>query len=307
MRIGVVGLGVIATFYLAAVERLPSVRLVAVCDVDDAALTPHRERLACYADHRSLLAHPGLDAVVVTVPNDAHGPVCRDAINAGIPVCVEKPLCLSIEDGTELDQLAQQHGVALFTAFHRRYNAHLLSLVDSLAGAAPVESVRVRYLERIEEHIGADAWYLDPARCGGGCVADNGPNVFDIVRTLLGDLTVEGAWIGWDATGVDRQAVVLLRGGSGAQARVELDWSYRGEAKDVEVHLADGSVHRADLLAGHPDFKGSLWHEYVGILAEFTRVVCGAGTGNDGLAALTLVHATYRIAAERSAAPVRKR
>ena len=26
--------------------------------------------------------------------------------------------------------------------------------------------------------------------------------------------------------------------------------------------LADGTVHRADLLAGHRGFKGSLWHEY---------------------------------------------
>lgn len=303
IRIALVGLGVIARFYLAAIARRPDVRLVAVCDVDETTLAAHRERLACYSDHRSLLDHGGLDAVVLTVPNDAHGPVCRDALAAGIAVCVEKPLCLSVADGVELDRLAREHGVPLFTAFHRRYNVNFLSLVDDLVGAAPIESVRVRYLERIEEHIGTDAWYLDPVRCGGGCVADNGPNAFDLAGRLLGDLTVRDARIARDATGVDRQAIIELSAGSGVRARVELDWSYPGEVKDIEVRLADGSTRRADLLAGHTDFKGSLWHEYAGIVADFANVLRdGAGTGNDGLAALELVAATYRAAAKHPAA-----
>jgi predicted dehydrogenase len=158
----------------------------------------------------------------------------------------------------------------------------------------PVHVV-VRYLERIEDHVGVDAWYLDPDRCGGGCVADNGPNAFDLVRGLLGDVSVTDVDITRKA-GVDRQAVIALRAPTGATARVELDWSCPGEVKDVRVDLGDGTTRHVDLLAGHPGFKQSLWHEYHGVVAEFAALVAaGRRASGDGLAALALVEACYRM------------
>ncbi|MEW1798070.1 Gfo/Idh/MocA family protein [Streptomyces niveus] len=304
LRIGVVGLGVISRFYLDAFPGLPTLDLVAVCDLREEALAPHREAgLPCYRDHRRMLAEAGLDAIVVNVPNDAHAAVCRDALAAGVAVCVEKPLALDLAEGRALTELAVSGGSVLFTAFHRRYNDNVLGLLRSLpADASAVESVTVRYLEKIEEHVGADRWYLDPARCGGGCVADNGPNAFDTVRLFLGELTVESAEVVRDAAGVDRQARVALRSAGGVPATVELDWSYpHGEAKDVTVRLKDGTEHHADMLAGHDAFKSSLKHEYVGVLGEFEQAVrARTDASRAGLAMLELVDATY--ATERAEA-----
>ncbi|GAA1964523.1 Gfo/Idh/MocA family protein [Kitasatospora viridis] len=301
-RIAVIGLGVISRFYLAAIEADPRFELAAVCDLDDFALTEHRAAgRAVFRDHRTLLADgPALDGAVVTVPNDAHAPVCRDLLAAGVPVCVEKPLATDPVDARELERLAAERGTLLFTAFHRRYNAPLLELLAGLD--QPVKHVRVRYFEQIEEHVGRDRWYLDPARCGGGCVADNGPNAFDLVRRCLGEapLTVTRAEVDRDATGLDREAVIDLvaDGARPVRARVELDWSYPGERKDVRLTLADGTVRQADLLAGHPAFKESLWHEYRGILAAFGAALDDPARHRDGGAhALQLVHAAYRLAA----------
>ncbi|MGH3547476.1 MAG: Gfo/Idh/MocA family protein [Pseudonocardiaceae bacterium] len=216
-----------------------------------------------------MLRYADLDAVVVTVPNDAHVTVCSDALEAGLPVCVEKPLATRLTDGEALVECARTTGGQLFTAFHRRYNSAVLTLAQRLPPGTPIESLTVRYLERIEDHGGRDHWYLDPARCGGGCVADNGPNAYDLATLLLGDVQVTGTTIIRDVRGIDRQAQVLLRGASGVTARVELDWSYDGERKDVEVRLADGSTDSADLIRDYPDFKSSLWHEYVGVLRDF--------------------------------------
>jgi predicted dehydrogenase len=158
----------------------------------------------------------------------------------------------------------------------------------------------VRYLERIEEHLGGEDWYLDPARCGGGCVSDNGPNALDLVRLLLGELAVTGCEIHRDDSGVDRQAMIRLRGRTGTTASVELDWSYPGERKDIEVELAGGEVLHADMLAGHTGFKASLWHEYEAILTEFAALVRTGGPAgpgaHGGLTALELVEAAYRCA-----------
>lgn len=295
LRIGVIGLGVIARFYLAALDRIPSMRLVAVCDTDDTVLRPFRERLPCHRDHRELLQRTDLDAVVITVPNDAHVTVGRDALAAGLPVCLEKPLATRLTDGQALVDCARRSGVCLFTAFHRRYNWTIQTLARRLPRQPPVQSLTVRYLERIEEHIGRDRWYLDPARCGGGCVADNGPNAYDLARLFLGELAVTDVDIHRDAQGIDRQARVDLRAASGATARVELDWSYSGEHKDVEIVLADGSTHHADMLRGYPGFKDSLWHEYVGVLRDFGQALAsGKHRVDGGLAALALVEETYR-------------
>lgn len=295
-RVGLIGLGVISKFYVAGFDRLPGLDLAAVCDLRPDALEPFQDVAKCYTGHAELLADADVDAVVVNVPNDAHAAVCRDALAAGIAVCVEKPLAIRVEDGRALAALAREKDVTLFTSFHRRYNSAVLRLLDDVAAAdSPIRSLTVRYLERIEEHAGSDRWYLDAERCGGGCVADNGPNAFDVVRLFLGDVELAAADVVRDEPGTDRQASVDLRSTAGVSARVELDWAYEGEVKDVAVELRDGTRLYADMLDGHPEFKGSLWHEYVGVLTDFdARLRGGQDASRDGLAALELVDAVYR-------------
>lgn len=299
VRIGLVGVGMIAQFYLAALARHPRARLVAVADRDARALLALRGRVPTYTDHEELLHRERPDALVVTVPNDQHAAICHSALTTGAAVCVEKPLATRLDDATALVEHARAARRPLFTAFHRRYNHAVRALRHRLPAGVPIDEVSVRYWERIEEHTGPDAWYLDPARCGGGCLADNGPNAFDLLRLLLGEVEVTGAALRYDARGVDRHATVHLHTTAGPRATVDLDWSYPGEEKHIEVRLSDGTVHRADLLSGHQGFKASLWHEYRGVLAEFTALCAGQRSGSEpepGLAALALVAQAYRAA-----------
>lgn len=306
-RVALVGLGAISRFYLAALAASPAWELAAVCDVAEDRLAPWRKHVACFTDQPTILRELAgtLDAAVIAAPNDTHAELAAEALHAGLSVCVEKPLARTVAEGRYVTGAAREADRCLFTAFHRRYNSAVLELARAVAGR-PVGSVHVRYLERIEEHMLGDRWYLDPARCGGGCVADNGPNAFDLVRLVLGEgeLAVCGAEIGRDATGLDRTALIRLdgEGASGKVAvRVELDWSYAGEIKDLTVELADGRRLGADMLAGHHGFKQSLWHEYEGILAAFAHAIdtraTGQPVGDGGLAALELVQRTYATAA----------
>jgi predicted dehydrogenase len=303
IRIGIIGLGVISRFYVDALaSEVQDIELAAVCDLNEATLAPHKGKIPVFRDHRELLATTELDAVVVNVPNDVHFEVCRDALAAGVAVCVEKPLGITVQEGRALRDLAAEKNVALFTAYHRRYNTNVLDLLASLPADVPVERLTVRYWEKIEEHVGKDRWYLDPARCGGGCVADNGPNAIDVVHLFLGDdVAFKEAQVTRDELGIDRQAVITLEDAAGVTAVVDLDWAYEhGERKDVEVLLADGRVLTTDMLAGYPAFKSSLAHEYVGVLREFGEVLRGERTTwPNGLATLELVGEVY--AAERAA------
>lgn len=294
MRVAVLGLGAVSRYYLDAIEREPEIDLVAVCDVSPARTEPFRDILPCYADHMSLLRDLRPDGVVVTLPNDLHAPVCRHALESGAAVCVEKPLARTAGEAHELDRLSRDLGIPLFTAFHRRHNSGVLELRSFLRTRAPAVAITVRYFERIEEHTSGETWYLDPFRCGGGCVADNGPNAFDLVRMFLGPVEVSDVHLRPDLHGVDRYAVVSLHATGGGTASVELDWSYPGERKEIEVRLADGSCYRVDMLDGYPGFKESLWHEYRSIVSDFAASVrSGSGGSVAGLAATQLVHTSY--------------
>jgi predicted dehydrogenase len=299
MKIAVVGLGTIAPYFIAAVDRDPQWELVGVCDRVAAKLAPYREAgIVAVTDVADLLDAAVAEALVVTLPNRLHFPVVADALRRGLHVCCEKPLAIDPAEAAELHRLARAHQRVLMTAFHRRYNRNVRALAADLPPAAEIADVTCRYAENIHEHLGGDGWYLDPAQCGGGCLIDNGPNAIDVLRLLLGELTVVDAHVGDVRDGLEFRADVRLRADSGVPARVQLDWGWPdGELKDVTVRLRDGSVRRADILAGFSGFKASLGHEYVGIVAAFGAAVArGAAPGDDGAVVARLVRSAYELA-----------
>jgi predicted dehydrogenase len=308
VKIGIIGLGAIAPYFLAALEADRDWDLVAVCDLDESKLAPFRSAgVATFTDHRDLLSSGLAEAVVITLPNDLHHPVAAAALAAGLHVCCEKPLTVAPAHARELAALARSAQRVLFTAYHRRYNMHVQRLAAQVAAAgSPVVAVRAHYEENIAEHTGGDSWYLDAERCGGGCLIDNGPNALDAVRHVVGPLSLVDATIGDVRAGVEFCAELRLRtaaaagqpDGSEAPVHIVLDWARAtGERKDIEVELADGRVLSVDMLAGFTGFKSSLAHEYAAILADFARAVADPATYTDlGPETVHLVDTAYRMA-----------
>ena len=297
VRIGMIGLGVIAPFYAAALERVEGATLAAVCDSNPARITPYGGRgTREYTDYRALLDSQEVDAVLINAPNDLHFAIAGDALAAGKHVCCEKPLTTRLADALELLELAGHARKTLFTAFHRRYNRNLRRVLPDLLEPSGIASVSADYLERIEEHAGPDGWYLDPERCGGGCITDNGPNVFDTLRYFLGPLAVTGARVVREH-GVDVEASLQLLSRDGAAVHVLLDWRYaRGEKKQLAVTFKDGRSTTVDFLEGFAEFKESLWHEYEGVLVDFLdHIARGRTDGGAGCEAVRMVEEAYII------------
>ncbi|WP_044986138.1 Gfo/Idh/MocA family protein [Sorangium cellulosum] len=305
-----IGMGVISKFYVAGFPRVDGAKLVAVCDLRKERVAPFEARgLDTTLDYRELLAREDIDAVIINVPNDEHYAICRDALAAGKHVCCEKPLTIRRADAERLVGQARAAGRTLFTAFHRRYNANVVRALPQLADRSRIASVTARYLEKIEEHAGDDRWYLDSRRCGGGCLADNGPNVFDTLASFLGRMEVTRAAVERDGGGIDREADVDLVSEGGIPVHVRLDWAYpRGERKDIEVSLKSGERVVIDMLAGFDEFKGSLWHEYEEIVRDFVATIGAGGChGEDGLDAVRLVDDAYAAEGLSRTAQARKR
>ena len=102
LRIGLLGCGPIAqAAHLDAIRKARNAELYALCDVakgltDRLAASCQPE--AVYNDFAAMLADPNVEAVVIAVADQFHVPLCRQALAAGKPVLIEKPLGVTVEE-----------------------------------------------------------------------------------------------------------------------------------------------------------------------------------------------------------------
>jgi len=85
-------------------------------------------------DVASLWADPALSQVAIAAPAVLHHRLAKAALLSGKDVFVEKPLCLDLNEATELIDLARHHGRILMVGHLLQYHPvvrHLLQLVGS--------------------------------------------------------------------------------------------------------------------------------------------------------------------------------
>lgn len=293
LRVGIIGNGAIARYYLAAIEQSIDAQLVSVCDTNPTKLIGFPSMIGCYTDYHDMLKAGSLDAVIINVSNDQHYSICKDVIRTKLHVCCEKPLTIHLWQARKLSEMARNNNVVLFTAFHRKYNKNYLEIKQRISGKS-IKKVTINYLENIIDHIGNDPWYLQPTKCGGGCIIDNGSNAFNLVVDLLGPMYVLKSYIKWDDQ-IDVKARIYLCSEKKQSGEINLDWRYEhGEKKDAYIFLDDGQILYFDMLGGFPEFKSSLYHEYVAILNDFVqKIKQGHCFGEEGLTITELVEDSY--------------
>lgn len=121
-RVGVIGCGNISTAYAEKLTALPDLELVACADLDDdrARDMARRFGVPLVLTPEALIEHPDFDVVLnLTIPV-AHAGVTRAALRAGKHTFSEKPLAIDYAEGRALTVLAQEQGVRLGCAPHRR-------------------------------------------------------------------------------------------------------------------------------------------------------------------------------------------
>ena len=137
LRVGVVGGGFIAqAVHLPLLRELPDLfSLRALAEPSRRV----RESLAArhaiphvHADHRALLDAGGLDAVLVCAPDGLHGPVALDALDAGLHVLVEKPLCLSAAGAERIAERAAAADRVVQVGYMKRFAPAYEALLDGL-------------------------------------------------------------------------------------------------------------------------------------------------------------------------------
>jgi len=74
----------------------------------------------------------GLDGLVVAAPSPMHGEIALAAIEAGVPVFVEKPLCLDPAEARAIEVAARERGVAVLVHHTQLFHRALPALLDAV-------------------------------------------------------------------------------------------------------------------------------------------------------------------------------
>ncbi len=137
IQVAQIGCGRMGRGDCSSVLASPLARVVAVCDLDSNRLAAAQQmvvdaytkqgetkvEVATYSDHRELLARPGLDAVVVSVPDHWHARVAVDAALAGKHVYVQKPVTYDVAEAIALRKVVHAKGIVLQTGSQQRSEA----------------------------------------------------------------------------------------------------------------------------------------------------------------------------------------
>jgi predicted dehydrogenase len=240
LRTAVVGPGRIARAHLVAIRNSKDLAEVAVVVGLPEEADRTRELAAEFGASRAsdnldqVLADPGIDAVVLTLPNHLHERVACEALRAGKHVLVEKPLSNTLEEADAMIEQAARANRVLMVGQCRRFFP-----------AAREAKKRIGDLDRPLDivHIlgvSVDApkteWWQSAAKTGGLVLGLNGPHVIDTILWYIGARPIRvyaqtgrfkrDQWEGED------EATVVLSFADGSMATGHLSFNMRPDTNE---------------------------------------------------------------------------
>ena len=130
LRIGIIGTGWIAESHIESYKRMKDVKVVAMADLipgkaEKFAARYGIENCKFYPDHKSMLDSEKLDAVSICTYNTQHAPCAIYALEKGVNVLLEKPMCVTTEEAVEIMRAEKKSGKVLSIGFQPRLDENM--------------------------------------------------------------------------------------------------------------------------------------------------------------------------------------
>ena len=208
LRIGIIGCGGIAKRHVGAYLNMPDAEIVAGCDLVEGRAEAFMKSFGIegakthYKNHEEMLADKslGLDAVSVCTYNRQHVPCSVAALDAGVSVLLEKPLCVDMDEAWELYEAKCRSGKVLSIGFQPRFDENMKDIcrvVESgvLGKIYYVQTGGGRRHGIPYRDLDIDNTFVKDETAGIGAIGDIGCYSLDMVMNALGHpkpLTVTG-------------------------------------------------------------------------------------------------------------------
>lgn len=138
-------------------------------------------------DNSAIFSRDDVDAVVIVTPDFTHKDIAVEALEAGKPVMLQKPMARSTDECLTIIETAKRTGTPLFVSFMHRYFEEVYVMRDLLAKQAlgSIFSIRQR-----NATPGANwaSWFFSKEKVGGGALMQLGVHGIDLLRYLFGEI-----------------------------------------------------------------------------------------------------------------------
>jgi len=189
IKIGIIGCGVISSYYLRNInKKFKNIEVLACADsvMKNAEAISKEFGIPKFLSVDELLNDPEIEIVLnLTIPK-AHSDICMAALNAGKNVYVEKPFALTREDGLKVLDLAKVKGLLVGCAPDTFLGAGLQTcrkLIDDGWIGKPIAATGFMTCHGPEDwHPNPEFYYL----AGGGPMFDMGPYYLTAMISLMG-------------------------------------------------------------------------------------------------------------------------
>ncbi len=150
----------------------PECETVAWCDANQHKLkqsVAEHPQVATYTDYRDMLRHAGMDAVVISTPNEFHAEQAIAFLDAGVDVFLEKPMGVNKAECDAILQAAARSGRTLVIDFELRISLFCRRVRALIESGAYGELRRIEFFHHrgcwLEE--GNGCWRVRPEKSGG--------------------------------------------------------------------------------------------------------------------------------------------
>ena len=193
---GIIGCGDVTEIKSGpAFNKVPDSALVAVMRRNSVKAADYARRHNIprwYADASQLINDPEVNAIYIATPPASHEQYALDAIAAGKPVYVEKPMALNYNAAKNMANAAVTKNIKLVAAHYRR-EWPLFKKLKELIDTKAIGDVHLVRLVLYKTAFTAEqltneslAWRVDPAIAGGGIFHDLAPHQLDILYHIFG-------------------------------------------------------------------------------------------------------------------------
>ena len=191
LKVGIIGTGWIAESHIQQYNAMPDVEVVALADLIPGKAEAFKEKWGVqgdvhfYPDHNAMIDNEELDAVSVCTYNATHAECTIYALEHGVNVLLEKPMCVTLDEAAEIVKAEKKSGKILSIGFQPRYDANM-QMIKKI-----VESGTLGEIYYIQTGGGRrrgipNSTFIEKRTAGIGALGDIGCYSLDMVLNAIG-------------------------------------------------------------------------------------------------------------------------
>jgi scyllo-inositol 2-dehydrogenase (NADP+) len=227
------------------------VSMAAICDSATYVTSALRKHtgIETFKDYRKMIDSAGLDCVFVATPSSAHFEAASYALEHGLHVFSEKPLCLDPAQSKRLAELAKEKGRANQVGYHNRFIGTFRETRRLVQAGAIGDVYHINgtaFGPVVIRPKSGGTWRSKKSE-GGGCLHDYASHVVDLMNFVVGppDQVLSARLRNIHSKDVEDAVYALFRYPNGASGYLETNWSdetYRKMSTTLVVSGTKGKI-----------------------------------------------------------------